>query len=191
MCRGLAASLLGQSESNLEIVPISWAQRWPALQSGDIDVIIKLSGWSQSRDTELNPAFPRPWFVAAFLVMTKVGLGAETVAELDGTLFCVSAGTSTERFLAAYFENLGLDAELIDFESGDEVRSAYFSDRCDALTLPGASWPLRVQFRKIPKRMSFFLMYWRCGQKAFPCRKVIPNGSMSRTGWSAHFELPS
>lgn len=137
MCRGLAASLFGSSEGNLEIVPISWAQRWPALQSGDVDVIIKLSGWSQSRDTELNLAFSRPYFVAAFHVMTKADLGAKSVADLDGGSFCVSAGTSTERFLAAYIEKLGIEAELIVFESGDEVRSAYFSDRCDALTLLG------------------------------------------------------
>ena len=34
----------------------SWSQRWPSLQSGEIDVVIKISGWTQSRDTELNLA---------------------------------------------------------------------------------------------------------------------------------------
>lgn len=135
LCRGLAASLFGTSEGHLEIVPISWAQRWPALQSGDVDVIIKLSGWSQSRDTELNLAYSRPYFVASFHVMVNADLGAESVADLDGGSICVSAGTSTERFLAAYIEKIGIEAELIVFESGDEVRSAYFNGRCDGLTL--------------------------------------------------------
>ena len=135
LCRGLAASLFGQSEGNLEIVPISWAQRWPAVQSGDVDVIIKLSGWSQSRDTELNLAFSRPYFVAAFHVMAHADLGAESLADLDGGSICVSAGTTTERFLAAYIEKIGIEAEIIVFESGDEVRTAYFNQRCDGLTL--------------------------------------------------------
>lgn len=135
LCRGLAASIFGQSEGHLEIVPISWAQRWPALQSGDIDVVIKLSGWSQSRDTELNLAYSLPYFVAAFHVMAPADLGAESLADLDGGSICVSAGTTTERFLAAYIEKIGIDAEIIVFESGDEVRSAYFNQRCDGLTL--------------------------------------------------------
>ncbi|MDD9739369.1 transporter substrate-binding domain-containing protein [Marinovum sp. SP66] len=135
LCRGLAASLFGKAEGHLDIVPISWAQRWPALQSGDIDVIIKLSGWSQSRDTELNLAFSNPYFVAGFHVMTNADLGVESVAGLDGGSICVSAGTTTERFLAAYVEKLGIDVEIIVFESGDEVRTAYFNGRCDGLTL--------------------------------------------------------
>ncbi len=135
LCRGLAASLFGTSEGNMDIVPISWAQRWPALQSGDIDVIIKLSGWSQSRDTELNLAYSRPYFVAGFHVMAHAEIGAESVADLDGGSICVSAGTTTEKFLAAYIEELGIDAEIIVFESGDEVRTAYFNGRCDGLTL--------------------------------------------------------
>ncbi len=135
LCRGLAASVFGSSEGHLNIVPISWAQRWPALQSGDVDVIIKLSGWSQSRDTELNLAYSIPYFVASFHVMAHADLGAETLADLDGGSICVSAGTTTERFLAAYLERIGVEAELVVFESGDEVRSAYFNRRCDGLTL--------------------------------------------------------
>ena len=134
-CRGLAAAVFGESDGHLDIVPISWAQRWPSLQSGDVDVIIKLSGWSQSRDTELNLAYSIPYFVAAFHVMAHADIGAESVADLDGGSICVSAGTTTERFLAAYVEQIGIEAEIIVFEDGDEVRSAYFNRRCDGLTL--------------------------------------------------------
>jgi general L-amino acid transport system substrate-binding protein len=135
LCRGLAASLYGSAEGNLEIVPISWAQRWPALQSGDIDVVIKLSGWTQSRDTELNLAMSLPYFVGAFHVMAHADLGAESVADLDGGSICVSAGTSTERVLASYLESNNIEAEVVVFESGDEVKTAYFNQRCDGLIL--------------------------------------------------------
>jgi len=133
LCRALAAGLFGKSEGHLEIVPISWAQRWPALQSGDIDVVIKVSGWTQSRDTELNLAFSRPYFIGAFQVMAKKSLGVTKVAELEGGAVCTSAGTSTERALASYLENHKIDAEIISFEKGDEVRTAYFADRCDGI----------------------------------------------------------
>ncbi len=131
LCRALAAGLFGTSEGNLEIVPISWAQRWPALQSGDIDVVIKVSGWTQSRDTELNLAFSRPYFIGAFQAMSRADLGAEHIADLAGGTMCAPAGTSTERALATYLESNDIDAELLTFENGDELRSAYFEGRCD------------------------------------------------------------
>ena len=131
LCRALAAGLFGSSEGNLEIVPISWAQRWPALQSGDIDVVIKVSGWTMSRDTELNLAYSRPYFIGAFQTMARAELGAQSMADLAGGSLCVAAGTSTERATATYLDTHGIDAELLTFENGDELRNAYYEGRCD------------------------------------------------------------
>ncbi len=133
LCKGLATGLFGTHEGHLEIVPISWAQRWPALQSGDVDVIIKASGWTMSRDTELNLNFSRPYMIGAFQVMALKELGAENVADLDGGSICVSAGTSTEKVMAAFIESHGLEIELITFEKTEEVNSSYFAGRCDGL----------------------------------------------------------
>jgi len=133
LCKALAAGLFGTSEGNLEIVPISWAQRWPALQSGDIDVVIKVSGWTQSRDTELNLAYSTPYFIGAFQAMAKADLGAEKIADLDGGSLCVAAGTSTERALATFLESNDIEAEMLTFENGDELRNSYYEGRCDAM----------------------------------------------------------
>lgn len=131
LCRALAAGLYGTSEGHLEIVPISWAQRWPALQSGDVDVIIKTSGWTFSRDTDLNLAMSMPYFIGAFQVMSRAELGAEKIADLTGGTICTNAGTSTERVLATYLEANQIDAEVLSFENSDEQRKAYFEGRCD------------------------------------------------------------
>lgn len=133
LCKGLASGLFGTHEGNLEIVPISWAQRWPALQSGDVDVIIKASGWTMSRDTELNLNFSRPYLIGAFQVMSLKDLGAENVAGLDGGSICVAAGTSTEKVMAAFIESNQLEIELITFEKTEEVNSSYFAGRCDGV----------------------------------------------------------
>jgi general L-amino acid transport system substrate-binding protein len=139
LCKALAAGLFGKSEGHLDIVPISWAQRWPALQSGDIDVVIKASGWTMSRDTELNLSFSRPYFLGATQVMAHAATEAKTIADLEGGSICVSAGTSTERLLATYLDAKKIEAEVIVFEKGDEVRSAYFENRCDAMAEWGPS----------------------------------------------------
>ena len=131
LCRALSTAIFGKSEGHLQIVPVSWAQRWPSLQSGDIDVVIKVSGWTQSRDTELNLAMSRPYFIGAFQVMAHAELGAEKIADLDGGTLCAPAGTSTERALANYVAGKGLDVEILAFENGDEIRKSYYEKRCD------------------------------------------------------------
>lgn len=132
MCRALATAILGSPDA-LQIIPISWAQRFPSLQSGDIDVIIKVTGWTQSRDTELGLQFSRPYFIGPFYVMSQTALGAGSISDLAGGVFCVNAGTTVERVLADYMETNGVEYQPLAFESGEELRAALYAERCDAI----------------------------------------------------------
>ncbi|WP_343560007.1 amino acid ABC transporter substrate-binding protein [Kiloniella sp. b19] len=137
-CRALATAIFG-SEDNLKLVPISWAQRFPALQSGEIDVVIKATGWTMSRDTELAIQFSRPYFLGVTGFAVNKDLGVETAAELEGGSICVASGTSTERLTANYLESNNIDAELITYEKIDETYAAYYAGRCDAVSEWGPS----------------------------------------------------
>lgn len=132
MCRALATAILG-SPDKLQVIPVSWAQRFPAIQSGDIDVIIKVTGWTQSRDTELGLQYSRPYFVGPFYVMARTELGAQSISDLEGGVFCVNAGTTVERILVNYMESEGIEYEPLSFEKGEELRAALYAGRCDAL----------------------------------------------------------
>lgn len=132
MCRALATAILGSSDK-LQVIPVSWAQRFPAIQSGDIDVIIKVTGWTQSRDTELGLQYSRPYFVGPFYVMARTELGAQSISDLEGGVFCVNAGTTVERILVNYMESEGIEYEPLSFEKGEELRAALYAGRCDAL----------------------------------------------------------
>ena len=131
LCKALATAIFG-SPDKLKIVPVSWAQRFPAIQSGDIDVIIKVTGWTLGRDTELGLQFSRPYFLGATQLMARAELGAESAKDLDGATLCTAAGTSTERIAADYLTNVGIEFEVVAFEKSEEMRGAYFSGRCDA-----------------------------------------------------------
>ncbi len=132
MCRALATAILG-SPDKLQIVPISWAQRFPAIQSGDIDVIIKVTGWTMTRDTELGLQYSRPYFIGPFYVMSRTELGAKGISDLDGGVFCVNSGTTVERVLADYMETNKIEYEPLSFEKGEELRAALYAGRCDAV----------------------------------------------------------
>lgn len=131
LCRALAAAVLGSAEA-VQFVPISWAQRFPAIQSGDIDVIIKVTGWTFGRDTDIGLQFGRPYFIGATQLAVHKDLGATTAADLDGGTVCVEGGTTLERTVVNYMQANGIEVDIVPFEKSEETIAAYFSKRCDA-----------------------------------------------------------
>ncbi len=126
----MAAAIFGDpAKSN--IVPIDWAQRWPALQSGDIDIVIKASGGTRSRDTELGLQFSNSYYLGTTKVMAHKDLNLTSLKDADGGSICVPASTSTERQVASYLEAKGIKMEIVAIEKNEEVEAAYFSGRCD------------------------------------------------------------
>lgn len=115
-------------------IRFSWSkpQRWPLLQSGEIDAVIKSSGWTASRDTELGVQFSNVYVFASQKIMVRKELGATSVKDLDGGSLCVPAGTSTEKSLADYMKRSGVEMEFVVSEKTEESQAAYLSGRCDA-----------------------------------------------------------
>ena len=131
LCRALTTAILGDPDAN-QIVPLSWAQRFPALQSGDVDVIIKATGWTMGRDTELGLQFSLPYFFGGTQFMAHGDLGISEATELAGGTVCVEAGTTIERLAANYMETIDVEHTMVSYESQAELRSAYLANRCDA-----------------------------------------------------------
>ena len=131
LCRALATAILGDPEKT-QIIPLSWAQRFPALQSGDVDVIIKATGWTMGRDTELGLQFSLPYFFGSTQLMVHAELGVTEATGLAGGTVCVEAGTTIERNVADYLKTINIEHELVSYESQAELRTAYLANRCDA-----------------------------------------------------------
>lgn len=130
LCHAMATAIFGDpAKSN--IVPIDWAQRWPALQSGDIDIVIKASGGTLSRDTELGLQFSNSYYLGTTKVLAHKELNLTSLKDADGGSICVPASTSTERQVASYLESQGIKMEIVAIEKNEEVEAAYFSGRCD------------------------------------------------------------
>lgn len=131
LCRAFATAIFGDDAGHLEIVPVGWAQRFPSLQSGDLDVVIKASGWTFGRDTDLNLQFSQPYLLAPIRVMVPKELDAKGIADLEGGSICVPAGTTNERYAAEYAARTGLKAEFVAIEKTEELDAAYLAGRCD------------------------------------------------------------
>lgn len=131
LCRALTTAILGDP-NKAQIIPLSWAQRFPALQSGDVDIIIKATGWTMGRDTELGLQFSLPYFFGGTQLMAHGDLGITEAKDLEGGTICVEAGTTIERIVADYLKTLSVEHTMVSYEKAAELRSAYLANRCDA-----------------------------------------------------------
>jgi general L-amino acid transport system substrate-binding protein len=140
MCRAMATAVFGDYEGHLDIKPTSWAQRWPSLKSGELDMVIKSSGWTMSRDTDLATQFSRPYMMAPIHYLSHVENGATDAKGLDGGTLCVQAGTTLERNALEHAKANGYNLEVVPFETTEAAKAAYTSNRCDVFV----EWDLQL-----------------------------------------------
>lgn len=126
----MAAAILGSAEK-VTYVPLSWAQRFPSVQSGDVDVLFKATGWTLSRDATQNIDFSIPYFVGGFQFMVPANLGVKDAKGLNGATLCTGAGTSLEPILADYMAKEGIKFQIVTYEKSEETWAAYTGGRCD------------------------------------------------------------
>lgn len=137
-CRAIAAAIFDDPD-RVKFVALSAKDRFTALQTGDVDVLIRDTTWTSSRDTQLglNPVGISYFDGQGFMVRQKLHL--EAPLELDGASVCVQQGTTTELNLADYFRSHRLHLKTVTFATLDEALNAYDSRRCDAYTTDSSS----------------------------------------------------
>lgn len=128
-CRGLAAAVFGDAKK-VEYVPLSSKQRFTALQSGEIDVLARVTTETLSRDG-LGIDFVGVNYYDGQGFMVRKDLGVKSAKELGGASVCSNAGTTTESNMADYFNANGMAFKPVIFEKSDEVKSAFEAGRCD------------------------------------------------------------
>lgn len=132
LCRAVAAAVLGDPNA-IEVVPLTAADRGPALQTAEVDILSRNVTWTSSRDAQWGN-FTIVMFYDAQTFMTRVDSGIEGPEDFDGATVCVTSGTTTEANLNQYFADNGWTYEAVIFEETAAVYSAYESGRCDLTT---------------------------------------------------------
>jgi len=132
VCRALTVAILGD-ETKLKLVPVSFVQRFPALQGSTIDVIVKNTAMNLTRNTELGLMFSTPYLFTGNGIMVYKSLGVSKGSDLDGATICTSAGTTLEKATADFFTKNNKKYKLLAFENGNERDQAYLAHRCDAM----------------------------------------------------------
>jgi general L-amino acid transport system substrate-binding protein len=132
-CRALAAEIFNDP-TKVKFVPLTAANRFTALQSGEIDVLSRNTTWTMERDTTLGVDFAAVNFYDGQGFMVRKSLKVNSALELNGASVCVQQGTTTELNLADYFRQNHMSLKTVTFATLDEAIKAYDSSRCDAFT---------------------------------------------------------
>ncbi len=132
-CRAIAAAIFNDP-TKVKFVPLSSKDRFTALQSGEVDVLVRNTTWTMSRDTSLGLEFGPVNYYDGQGFMVRKKLKIASAMELSGASVCTQQGTTTELNLADFFRANKLKYEVVTFSTSDETIKAYDAGRCDAFT---------------------------------------------------------
>lgn len=132
-CRAIAAAILGDA-TKVSFRVVQASDRQAVLQGGEIDVLIRNTTWTLSRDTDWGVIFGPTTFYDGQGIGVRADLGVTTIEELEGGSICVQQGTTTELNIADAISSRGLDINVVTFADGTATWNAYQEGRCEAWT---------------------------------------------------------
>lgn len=132
-CRAVAAGILGNADA-VEYKPLTADVRFTALQAGEIDVLIRNTTWTATRDGQEGANFLFTTFYDGQGMMVPASTGFTTLEDLTDANICVLAGTTTELNLTSVFNARGIPFNPVVFEDNAQLRPAYEAGQCEGWT---------------------------------------------------------
>jgi general L-amino acid transport system substrate-binding protein len=133
LCKAVAAAVLGDA-TKIKFVPTTGETRFTALASGEVDLLVRNSTWTFSRDTDLKFDFVAVNYYDGQGFMVKKDLGVSSAKELDGATVCIQTGTTTELNLADFFKTNNIAYTPVTVADDAEAQRQYEAGACDAFT---------------------------------------------------------
>jgi general L-amino acid transport system substrate-binding protein len=132
-CRAIAAAVLGDSEA-VTYTDLTADTRFTALQSGEIDVLIRNGTWTASRDGGLGLQWSTTTFYDGQGMLVLTDSEFETLDDMQNTVICVQSGTTTELNLATVFAARGITYEPLLLPDEESIASSFNEGACDGYT---------------------------------------------------------
>jgi len=133
VCRAVAAAVLGDANA-IEFVPTTPKTRFTALAAGEVDMLVRNTTWTFSRDVDLKFDFVGVNYYDGQGFMVPKALGVSSAKELDGARVCIQTGTTTELNLADFFRANNISYEPVPIETNAEAQQQYLAGACDVYT---------------------------------------------------------
>jgi general L-amino acid transport system substrate-binding protein len=146
-CKVVAAAVLGDA-TKVEYFPLTAEARFPALQAGEIDLMVRNTTYTATRDGQEGANFLFTTYYDGQGMMVPASSGFTTLEDLANANICVLSGTTTELNLTAVFESRGIAFNPQVFEDNTQLRPAYEEGTCEAWTSDASqlgSWKFTLE----------------------------------------------
>ncbi|MDQ3458589.1 MAG: amino acid ABC transporter substrate-binding protein [Deinococcota bacterium] len=132
-CRAIAAAVLGDAGA-VEFRPLTAQERFTAVQTGEVDVLIRNTTWTSTRDSTVGLNFAAVTFYDGQGFMARRTSGITSLEDFEGRSICVQSGTTTELNLADTMRAADVEYTPVIFETADQLTAAYDDGACDGWT---------------------------------------------------------
>ncbi|MGL4968020.1 MAG: amino acid ABC transporter substrate-binding protein [Inquilinus sp.] len=132
-CRAMAAAVFGDADK-VKFTPLTSETRFTALQSGQIDLLIRAATWTLTRNTKLGITFTATYFYDGQGFLVPKSLGISSAKDLNGATICILPGSTSELNLTDWARANGINFTPVVIEKLEDVEAAFFAGRCDAYT---------------------------------------------------------
>ncbi len=138
-CRAVAAALGLNPDTDVEYIPASGSDRFDKLASGTIDVLIRTTTWTTSRDADLNADFAGMNFFDGQGILVRedaysAAAAGNSAAGLNGANICVGIGTTTEGNMVDWFSSRDISFTSVPVADAAEATAKFIDGSCDAFT---------------------------------------------------------
>src|SRR5262249_7470556 len=141
------AAAIFNDPTKVKFVPLNAKDRFTALQSGEVDVLVRNTTWTSSRDSKFGLNFTGINYYDHQALLVRKALQIKSALELNDAAVCVQQGTTNEQNLADFFRARKMKLKTVTFAGPDETVKAYDSKRCDAFTTDASG--IRAEMRKL------------------------------------------
>lgn len=154
-CRAVAAAVIGDP-NRVSYKPLPTLARFPALMSGEIDILARNATWTLRREVMLGIVFTGPLVYSTQGILVGAQGGIHDIPDLDNTKVCVVKDSTQDVSLNFWAMRKGLHLEKLDFESDEQAREGFFQGQCQGyasdamllaslrLTAPGGKDAYRI-----------------------------------------------
>jgi general L-amino acid transport system substrate-binding protein len=150
ICRAVAAAILGNADK-VKFFPLEAARRFPALQNGQVDLLVSGTTYTMARALTAGLDFVAVYYYDSQAFMVPRKLGKKSLKDLSGNTVCVQSATTTAENTEEYFRHNKMTYSPVSFDKLEDMRTAFFAGRCDALTADrSAVYAARASYASSP-----------------------------------------
>lgn len=131
-CRAVAAAVLGDGEK-VAFVPLKAPERFPALKSKIVDILVRNTTWTFEREAGLKLEFPGILYHDGQGFIVAAASGISKLSGLNQKSICLVKGATHVQNTAAYFAGRGWRYTPMFFDTNTDAHRAFYDRKCQAL----------------------------------------------------------